>query len=62
MIERKTATCREEPLDMDKSVKKKDASTHFPTLTPGVMEVGPEHPCESLEEEGGGMKSRIALI
>ena len=46
---------------MDKSVKKKDDSTRFPTLAPETMAVRYEHPRESLEEEGGGgVKSRMA--
>ena len=47
---------------MDKSVKKKDDSTGFPTLAPKTMDVGPERPRESLEEEGSGMRSRIAQM
>ena len=57
-IRRKTSTHREEPLAMDKSVKKKDDSTRFPTLAPETMVVGSEYPRESLKEEGGGEKSR----
>ena len=45
---------------MDKSVKKKDDSTGFPTLAPKTMDVGPERPRESLEEEGGGERPRIS--
>ena len=47
---------------MDKSAKRKDDSTSLPTLAPKTMTVGSRHPCESLEEEGGGVKSRIALM
>ena len=47
---------------MDKIVKKKDNSTHFPTLSPETMAVVPERPREILEEEGGGVKSRNALM
>ena len=61
-IGRRTTTYREEPLAMDKSVKKKDDSTRFPTLAPETMAVGSEHPRESLEEEGGNMKSRIVVM
>ena len=46
---------------MDKSMEKKDGSTRFPTLRPETMTVGSENPRESLEE-GGGVKSRIALM
>ena len=59
---RKTATYREEPLAMDKSKKKKDDSTRFSTLSPETMAVGPERPRESLEEKGGGVKTRIAQM
>ena len=41
-IGRKTVTYRKEPVAMDKSVKKKDDSTHFPTLAPETMAVRPE--------------------
>ena len=41
-IRRKPSTYREEPLAMDKSVKKKDDSTRFPTLAPETMAVRPE--------------------
>ena len=47
---------------MDKSMKKKDDSTHFPTLAPETMAVRPERPRESQEEEGDNVKSRIALM
>ena len=47
---------------MDKSVNRKDDSTRLPTLAPETMAVGPERPRESLEEEGGGAKPRIALM
>ena len=47
---------------MDKSAKRKDDSTSLPTLAPETMAVGPERPRESLEEEGGGAKPRIALV
>ena len=59
-IERKTATYREEPVAMDKRVKKKYDSTLFPILAPETMAVGPERPRESREEEGGGVRPRIA--
>ena len=47
---------------MDKSKKKKDDSTRFSTLSPETMAVGPERPRESLEEKGGGVKTRIAQM
>ena len=47
---------------MDKSVKKKDDSTRFPTLAPETMVVGSEHPRESQEEEGGGGRPRFTLM
>ena len=47
---------------MDKNVKKKDNSTRFPTLAPEMMAIGPERPLESLEEEGGGVRPRIAQM
>ena len=47
---------------MDKSEEKKDGSMRFPTLAPETMVLGSEHPRESLEEEGGGAKSRISLM
>ena len=34
----------------------------FAALAPETMAVGSGHPRESLEEEGGGAKSRIALM
>ena len=34
----------------------------FAALAPETMAVGSGHPRESLEEEGGGVKSRIALM
>ena len=61
-IGRKKATYCEGPLAMDKSAKMKDDSTSLPTLAPETMAVGSGHPRESLEEEGGGVKSRIALL
>ena len=60
MIERKTATDREEPVAMDKSVNRKGDSTRLPTLAPETMAVGPERPRESIEEEGGSERARIA--
>ena len=59
-IGRKTATDHEEPVAMDKSVKRKEDSTRLPTLAPETMAVGPERPRESQEEEGSGVRSRIA--
>ena len=50
----------EEPTDMEKSVYRKDDSTRLPTLSPETITVGPECPRESLEEEGGGERPRIA--
>ena len=58
-IERKAVTYREEPVAMDKSVNRKDVSTHLPTLALETMAVGPECPRESLKEEGGGERPRI---
>ena len=45
---------------MDKGAKRKEDSTCHPTLASEIMAVGPEHPCESQEEEGGGERPRIA--
>ena len=47
---------------MDKSANKEDDSTSLPMLAPETMAVGSGYPRESLEEEGGGVKSRKALI
>ena len=47
---------------MDKSAKRKDDSTSLPALAPETMVVGSRYPRESLEEEGGGAKPRIALM
>ena len=60
-IGRRTATLREEPVAMDRSAKGKENSTSLPTLAPETMTVGARYPHESLEEEDGGVKSRIAL-
>ena len=45
---------------MDKGEKRKDVATRLPTLAPEIMAVGHECPHESLEEEGGGERPRIA--
>ena len=47
---------------MDKSMRKKNDSTCFPTLVPETMVVGPERPRESLEEEGGGRRPGPSLM
>ena len=62
VIGKKIATDHEEPVAMDKSVNRKGDSTRLPTLAPETMAVGPERPRESLEEEGGGVNSRISLM
>ena len=46
----------------DKSANSEDDSTSLPALASEMMTVGSEYPRESLEEEGGGVKSRRALI
>ena len=56
------ATLRERTVAIDKSAKRKDDSTSLPALAPETMAVGPERPRESLEEEGGGVNSRISLM
>ena len=61
-IERRTTTLRERTVAMDKSAKRKDDSTSLPTLAPETMAVGSRYPRESLEEEGGDAKPRIALM
>ena len=58
----KTATDREESVAMDKSVNRKDDCTHLPTIDPETMTVGAECPSESLEEEGGSERPRIADV
>ena len=47
---------------MDKSANSEDDSTSLPALASEMMTVGFEYLRESLEEEGGGVKSRGALI
>ena len=45
---------------MDKGGKWKDVSTHLPTLAPEIKAVRLERPHESQEEEGCGVRPRIA--
>ena len=52
------ATDHEQPGALDKSVNRKEDSTHLPTLAPETMAVGPERPRESREEEGGDVRPR----
>ena len=47
---------------MDKGANRKDDFMHLPTLSPEMMAIGPECPRESLEEEGGGERPRIADV
>ena len=44
---------------MDKGERPKDISTRFPTISPKIVAVRPEHPREFQEEEGSGERPRI---
>ena len=62
MIGRRTTTLCERTVAVDKSIKRMEDSKSLPTLAAETMAIGSGHPRECLEEEGGGVKSRIALM